>query len=375
MWGRSVSGYVLLEDGARFDGELCGHPEAVTGEVVFNTAMTGYQESVTDPSYAGQIVAFTYPLIGNYGVSGAAMESERVHARAVVMRDAHNGEDVATAEGGWLDWLDDCGVPAISGVDTRALVRHIRDRGAMRGGIFGAELPEAEARERVAAEPSMDGADLARTVTPPEPVRFGGGGPHVVGIDTGVKMSIVRQLRERGCRLTLLPCTTSAAEVLAEGPDLVFLANGPGDPGALDYVVDTVREIVGKRPVFGICLGHQLLCRAVGLETFKLPFGHRGANHPVKELATGRIDITSQNHGFAVQGPGGEPRIEAEEPVRWETDFGLAELSHLNLYDRTVEGLVLKDVAGATVQYHPEAGPGPHDARHMFDSFLGLAHA
>ena len=375
MTGGDMTAYVLLEDGARFDGELCGDPSAVTGEVVFNTAMTGYQESVTDPSYAGQIITFTYPLIGNYGVSAAAMESDRIHARGAIMRDAKNGEDVATAEGGWLDWLADCGVPGISGVDTRALVRHIRDRGAMRGGIFPAEVAEAEARERVAAEPSMDGADLARTVTPPEPVRFEGDGPHVVGIDTGVKMNIVRQLRERGCRLTLLPCTTSAEEVLAEDPDIVFLANGPGDPGALDYVVATVRELVGKRPIFGICLGHQLLCRAVGLETFKLPFGHRGANHPVKDLATGRIDITSQNHGFAVMGPGGESRIEADEPVRWETDFGAAELTHLNLYDRTVEGLALKDVPAATVQYHPEAGPGPHDARHLFDSFLELAHA
>ena len=375
MTGGDMTAYVLLEDGARFDGELCGDPSAVTGEVVFNTAMTGYQESVTDPSYAGQIITFTYPLIGNYGVSAAAMESDRIHARGAIMRDAKNGEDVATAEGGWLDWLADCGVPGISGVDTRALVRHIRDRGAMRGGIFPAEVAEVEAREQVAAEPSMDGADLARTVTPPEPVRFEGDGPHVVGIDTGVKMNIVRQLRERGCRLTLLPCTTSAEEVLAEDPDIVFLANGPGDPGALDYVVATVRELVGKRPIFGICLGHQLLCRAVGLETFKLPFGHRGTNHPVKDLATGRIDITSQNHGFAVMGPGGESRIEADEPVRWETDFGAAELTHLNLYDRTVEGLALKDVPAATVQYHPEAGPGPHDARHLFDSFLELAHA
>jgi len=370
-----VSGYLLLEDGTRFDGDLCAHGEAITGEVVFNTAMTGYQESVTDPSYAGQIVIFTYPLVGNYGVSAAAMESDRAHARGVVMREAKNCEDVATAEGGWLDWLADCGVAGISGVDTRALVRHIRDAGSMRGGIFPADLAEAEAREQVAAEPSMAGADLARTVTPPEPVRFDGEGPHVVGIDTGIKLNIVRQLRERGCSITLLPCTASSAEVLAEEPDVVFLANGPGDPAALDYVVETVRDLVGERPLFGICLGHQLLCRAVGLETFKLPFGHRGANHPVKDLATGRIDITSQNHGFAVQGPGGEPRIEADEPVRWETDFGAAELSHLNLYDRTVEGLVLRDVAAATVQYHPEAGPGPHDARHLFDSFLSLAHA
>jgi carbamoyl-phosphate synthase small subunit len=367
--------YLLLEDGTRLDGLACGHDGAVTGEVVFNTSMTGYQESVTDPSYAGQIIVFTYPLIGNYGVSQQAMESDRVHARGVVMRDAKNREDVATAEGGWLDWLGDCGVPAISGIDTRALVRHIRDQGAMRGGIFPAQTPEAEARERIAAEPPMDGADFARTVTPPEPVPFEGDGPHVVGIDTGVKLSIVRQLREHGCRLTLLPCTSSPDEVLAEEPDVVFLANGPGDPAALDYVVETVRELVGRKPVFGICLGHQLLCRAVGLQTYKLPFGHRGANHPVKDLETGRIDITSQNHGFAVVGPGGEPKIEGDEPVRWDTDFGVAELSQLNLYDRTVEGLVLRDVAGATVQYHPEAGPGPHDARHLFDRFLELANA
>jgi carbamoyl-phosphate synthase small subunit len=369
-----MDGYVLLEDGTRFDGELVGAADVapVAGEVVFNTSMTGYQEAVTDPSYAGQIITFTYPLIGNYGVYADAMESDRAHARAVIMRDAKNREDAAVAEGGWLDWLRDCGVAGITGVDTRALVRHIRDLGAMRGGLFSAEVAETEARERVAAEPSMAGADFARTVTPESPVEIAGDGPHVVGIDTGIKLSIVRQLRERGCRVTLLPCTSSAHEVLDREPDLVFLANGPGDPAALDYVVDNVREIVGKRPVVGICLGHQLLCRAVGLETFKLPFGHRGANHPVKELATGRIEITSQNHGFAVSGPGGEGKIEGDEPIHWETQFGAAELSHLNLYDRTVEGLVLKDVPGCTVQYHPEAGPGPHDARHLFDSFLAL---
>ena len=368
-----MSGYVLLEDGTRLDGELLGSGEEMTGEVVFNTSMTGYQEAVTDPSYAGQIITFTYPLIGNYGVSGDAMESARAQARGVIMREGKNGEDASTAEGGWLDWLRNCGVAAIGGIDTRALVRHIRDGGAMRGGIFPAELGESEARERIAAEPPMEGADLARLVTPPEPVEIEGEGPHVVGIDTGIKLSIIRQLRERGCRVTLLPCDTSAEDVLARDPDLVFLANGPGDPGALDYVVENVRGVVGKKPVVGICLGHQLLCRAVGLETFKLPFGHRGANHPVKDLETGRIDITSQNHGFAVLGPGGNRTIDGDEPVRWQTDFGEAELSHLNLYDRTVEGLVLKDVPGCTVQYHPEAGPGPHDARYLFDRFLELA--
>ena len=368
-----MSGFLLLEDGTRLDGDLCGHLEAATGEVVFNTSMTGYQEAVTDPSYAGQIITFTYPLIGNYGVSADAMESDRPHARAVVMREAKNSEDAATAEGGWLDWLRDHGVGAITGVDTRALVRHIRDRGAMRGGIFSAEISDAEARERVNAEPSMAGADFAREVTPGEPIEFDGDGPHVVGIDTGIKHSIIRQLRERGCRVTLVPCDTSAEDVLARDPDLVFLANGPGDPAALDYVVENVRGVVGKAPVVGICLGHQLLCRAVGLDTYKLPFGHRGANHPVKDLETGRIDITSQNHGFAVSGPDGEGKIEGDEPVRWTTDFGEAELTHLNLYDRTVEGLALKDVPGCTVQYHPEAGPGPHDARHLFDTFVEMA--
>jgi carbamoyl-phosphate synthase small subunit len=370
-----LSGYVLLEDGTRLDGELLASGGEITGEVVFNTSMTGYQEAVTDPSYAGQIITFTYPLIGNYGVSAEAMESERIQARGVIMREGKNGEDAATAEGGWLDWLRDHGVAAIGGIDTRALVRHIRDRGAMRGGIFPAGLAEAEARERIDAEPSMEGADFAREVTPANPVELDGEGPHVVGIDTGIKRSILRQFRERDCRLTLLPCTASADEVLARDPDLVFLANGPGDPGALDYVVENVRGVIGKKPVVGICLGHQLLSRAVGLETFKLLFGHRGANHPVKDLDTGRIDITSQNHGFAVLGPGGERTVDGDEPVRWRTDFGEAELSHLNLYDRTVEGLVLKDVPGCTVQYHPEAGPGPHDARYLFDCFLDLAAA
>ena len=365
-----MSAYLLLEDGSRFDGESVGAPVTATGEVVFNTAMSGYQESVTDPSYRGQIITFTYPLIGNYGVAADHMESDSVHARAVIMREGVDREDASHAEGGWLTWLADCGIPALTGVDTRALVRHIRDKGAMRGGVFAGDTPEAEARERVAAEPPMDGRDLAREVTPAEPVVLEGDGPRVVAIDTGIKGSIVRNLRERGVTVELHPCTISSEELLARRPDAVFLANGPGDPAALDYVVESVRGVIGKVPVWGICLGHQLLCRAVGLDTFKLPFGHRGANHPVKDLESGRIDITSQNHGFAVLGPGGERTIDTDEPVRWDTDFGSAELSQLNLYDRTVEGLVLKDVPASTVQYHPEAGPGPHDSLYLFDRFL-----
>jgi carbamoyl-phosphate synthase small subunit len=366
-----ATAYVLLEDGTRFDGVACGASGNAVGEVVFTTGMSGYQESMSDPSFAGQLIAFTYPHIGNYGVSAQAMESERPWARAAIMREAGNREDAPSAERGWLDWLADCGVAAISGVDTRALVRHIRSAGAMRGGVFAADIAESEALALVAAEPAMAGQDLARVVTPPAVTRHGNGdGPRIAVLDTGIKASMVRELVARGARVSLHPCTTGAEQLLAEDPDAVFLSNGPGDPAALDYVVDTVRGIVGRKPVWGICLGHQLLCRAVGLQTFKLPFGHHGANHPVRDLATGRIEITSQNHGFAALGPGGARTIDVDEPVRWETDFGAAALSHVNLYDRTVEGLELLDVPGGTVQYHPEAGPGPHDSLYLFDRFL-----
>jgi carbamoyl-phosphate synthase small subunit len=256
-------------------------------------------------------------------------------------------------------------------VDTRALVHHIRDAGAMRGGVFGGETSPEQAREMLQAEPPMAGQDLASLVTPREKTVHGDGeGPLISVLDTGIKASMVRELLARGARVALHPCTSSAPELLADDPDAIFLSNGPGDPAALPQVVATVRELVGVKPVWGICLGHQLLCRAVGLETFKLPFGHRGANHPVKDLQTGRVQITSQNHGFAALGPGGSRTIDVDEPVRWETDFGAAALSHVNLYDRTVEGLELLEVPGGTVQYHPEAGPGPHDSLYLFDRFL-----
>jgi carbamoyl-phosphate synthase small subunit len=370
-----ATAYVLLADGARFDGIACGADELAVGEIVFTTSMAGYQEAMTDPSYAGQLITFTYPEIGNYGTMTEAMESDRVHARAAIMRAGNDREDAPGAESGWLSWLTDCGVPAITELDTRALVRHIRDRGAMPGGLFPASISEREARALIDAEPPMGGRDLAREVGPTqtlvlEPTTGAPPTVRIAMIDTGVKRSIVDNLRARGVTVELHPCTDSAQQLLADRPDAVFLANGPGDPAALDYIVETVRECVGSLPVYGICLGHQLLCRAVGLETYKLPFGHHGANHPVKDLTTGITEITSQNHGFAVLGPGGARTIEDDEPVRWETDFGAAELTHINLYDRTVEGLVLRDVQGATVQYHPEAGPGPNDALHLFDRFV-----
>jgi carbamoyl-phosphate synthase small subunit len=359
-----VSAYVLLEDGARFDGDACGAPGPTVGEVVFTTGMSGYQECMTDPSFHAQLITFTAPMVGNYGVSTEAMESERVHARAAIMREAVNSEDAASAERGWLDWLLDCGVPGITGVDTRALVRHIRDAGAMLGGVFPGAMAEDEARALIASEPPMTGRDLAREVTPREPsiVHGDGSGPYIVALDTGIKTSIVRNFVSRGATLELLPCTTPAEELLERDADGVFLVPGPGDPAALDYVVEAIRTLLTRgTPVFGICLGHQLLSRAAGLETFKLPFGHRGANHPVKDLRTGHIAITSQNHGFAVRG---------EPGVRIESALGAAELTHVNLYDGTVEGIRLLDVRAGCVQYHPEAGPGPNDSLGLFDEFL-----
>jgi carbamoyl-phosphate synthase small subunit len=327
--------------------------------------MSGYQESMSDPSFARQLITFTTAHVGNYGVSEAAMESDRIHAAGAIMRSAVDYDDAPGAEQGWLSWLRVHGIPGVAGVDTRALVRHIRSAGAMRGGIFSAEVPVNEARERIDAEPSMLGRDLAREVTISAPRVYAGegAGPRIVALDTGIKRSIIRNFTSRGATLEILPCTSTAQELLARDPDGFFLVPGPGDPAALDYIVETIRTLLTTKPVFGICLGHQLLSRAAGLETFKLPFGHRGANHPVKDLRTGRIAITSQNHGFAVAGTPG---------AIIESELGAAQLTHVNLYDHTIEGIRLLDVPAGCVQYHPEAGPGPNDSLGLFDEFIDL---
>jgi carbamoyl-phosphate synthase small subunit len=365
-----MTAYVLLEDGTRFDGEACGAPGAATGEVVFTTGMAGYQESMTDPSFAGQLIAYTYPHIGNYGVSAAAMESGRAWGRAAIMREAGNRDDAPRAEQGWLDWLDEQGVPGITGVDTRGLVRHIREAGAMRGGLFPGTWP----RTRPRADRRRAGHGRRRpgpSGLAGETRRHGeGSGPLVAAIDTGIKSSIVRELVARGARVDLHPCTTSAAELLATSPTRSSWPTGPGIPPrwATSWTPSASSSASSRRGASAS--GHQLLCQAVGLQTFKLRFGHRGRNHPVKDLTSGRIEITSQNHGFAVVGPDGRHEIASDAPARFTTDVGAAQLTHVNLYDRTVEGLQLLDVHGGTVQYHPEAGPGPNDAKHLFDRFL-----
>jgi len=339
------SGYLVLEDGTVFRGNSVAADGVAFGEAVFTTAMTGYQETVTDPSYAEQLVCFTAPMVGNYGVADERNESQEPHARAAIMRQLGGPE--------WAEWLRDHDLIGLEDVDTRSLVLKLRNGGAMRSAAVAneEELPVAEALEQVRAQPPMEGQALVAAVSAKEPYSLGGpDGVRVAVVDYGTKRSILRRLERAGASVTVFPHNVDADELAAY--DGVVLSNGPGDPEPLEKEVATVRELLGRTPILGICLGHQLLGLATDHRTFKLPFGHRGANHPVLERATGRVLVTSQNHGFAV------------EPTEGR------EATHVSLYDGTVEGFDMPDLRARSVQFHPEAGPGPHDAWHILGSWV-----
>ena len=368
---------LALEDGTVFHGSAFGDttPKVVDGEACFNTAMTGYQEVLTDPSYAGQIVAMTYPLIGNYGVNDLDVESDKVHVRGFVVRElarsASNYRSLHKLE----QWLETQGVMGITGVDTRALTRILRIEGAMKAVLASAtDLSDADLVDAARASQGLVGVNLVQTVTGKQTLRWSGdlgewapvqGGVdrsgkryHVVALDCGAKLNILRNLTDQGCDVTVLPCDATPEQVMEHKPDGLFVSNGPGDPAAVEPTIASLKELSGKLPTFGICLGQQLLSLALGAQTYKLRFGHRGANHPIQNLDTGKVEITSQNHGFAVdtdalEQAGGQP-------------------THINVNDQTLAGFRHKEKPIFAVQYHPEASPGPHDARYLFDCFLDM---
>jgi carbamoyl-phosphate synthase small subunit len=343
---------LVLADGEVFEGEGAGAPAPVaTGELVFNTALSGYQEVLTDPSYAGQVIAFTYPHIGNYGVNGDDDEAARPHCRGVVVRDLTPEPSNWRASESLDGWLARCGVPAVTGVDTRRLTRHLRDKGAMPC-AFGTASEEV-LREAAAQALPTDGRDLVSDVTTPATYVRGDGPRRVVAYDFGVKQTMLRHLG-RLATVTVVPASMPASDVLAMEPDGVFLSNGPGDPAALAGPIAQIADLLGNVPIFGICLGHQLLCAALGGSTYKLPFGHHGTNHPVQRLTDGAVEITSQNHTYAVSAVPG------------------ATVTHVSLNDDVVEGVRLPSANAFSVQYHPEAGPGPHDARYLFSAFAEM---
>jgi len=364
---------LALSDGTIFTGTAFGAVAEMVGEVVFNTAMTGYQEVLTDPSYAGQIVVMTYPHIGNYGVNDEDVESRRPWVAGFVVRERARRPSNYRSRGDLDGYLREHGIPGIEGIDTRALVRRVRIHGAMPAVLSSVDLDDASLRRKAAAAPDMAGQDLVRAVSCEEPYGWDAGEPRefattaaraepvyrVAAIDCGIKRNILRLLHDAGFDVRVFPATATADEILAWKPDGVFLSNGPGDPEPVTYVADTVRALLPERiPVFGICLGNQILALACGAKTYKLKFGHRGGNQPVKDLQTGKVEITSQNHGFAVE----SESLEAAGLV----------LTHVNLNDGTVEGFRHRELPAFAVQYHPEAAPGPHDSRYLFARFREL---
>jgi carbamoyl-phosphate synthase small subunit len=367
---------LALEDGTVFTGEALGARGEVDGEVVFNTSMTGYQEILTDPSYRGQIVTMTYPEIGNYGVNDEDVESHQPHLAGFIVRENSRIASNFRAQGQLGEYLERHGIVGLAGIDTRSLVRRIRIHGAMKGVLSTVDLDDESLVAKAKASPGLVGRDLVREVVPAKSREWEESlsvwatlyaedaaradaphDKHVVALDYGMKWNIARHLRDIGCRVTILPGTASADDVLALNPDGVFLSNGPGDPEPLHYAIETIRGLLGKKPIFGICLGHQLLGLACGAKTFKLKFGHRGANQPVLNMINGKVEITSQNHGFAVE----EHSLPSD-----------LEITHRNLNDNTIAGMRHRQLAAFSVQYHPEASAGPHDSRYLFAQFRGM---